>query len=306
MIKRTIEISREPAHLTVKLKQLLIQHDGQTVGSIPCEDIGVVLVDHPGTTYSHAALASLADSDAALIICGRNHLPSAVLLPLSDHSQVVWRIADQLAVSRPLRKQLWKQLVRAKIRAQARNVPPECPARAKLLEMVREVRSGDPSNLEAQAARIYWAQFLPDQMFRRDQAGDGLNSLLNYGYAVVRAAVARALIAAGLLPVVGLHHANRSNPFCLADDLVEPLRPLVDARARDLYSQGAAELNPEVKAGLLRLLSDPVQLGREKGPLMVNLHRMAASLVRCYRGEDKKLEIPKAYGGRNTGDAGRQ
>jgi len=297
VIKRTIEISRDAAHLTVKQRQFLIKRDGETVGSVPCEDIGVVLVDHPGTTYTHAALASLAESDAALVVCGRNHLPSAVLLPLSDHSQVVWRIADQLAVSKPLRKQLWKQLVQAKIRAQADNLPADCPARSKLLDMARQVRSGDPNNTEAQAARVYWKNYLPNEAFRRDTGGDGLNSFLNYGYAVVRAALARALVAAGLIPAIGLHHSNRSNAFCLADDLIEPLRPLVDDRARDLYRLGHDELTPPAKAELLKLLAEPVQMDEETGPLMVNLHRMTASLVRCFRGESNKLEIPTGFAG---------
>ncbi len=303
MIKRTIEISHEAAHLTVRRKQLVIERDGETVGRIPCEDIGVVLVDHPGTTYSHAALSSLADSEAVMVVCGRDHLPNAVLLPLSDHTQIVWRLNEQLAASRPLQKSLWKQIVQAKIRAQAGNLAGDCPARSKLLDMARQVRSGDPNNMEAQAARVYWVNFLPEESFRRDTDGRGLNSLLNYGYAVVRAAVARAIVAAGLLPAIGLHHRNRSNPFCLADDLMEPLRPLVDDRARDLFVQGYDELTPEAKAGLLPLLADPVQMGNETGPLMVNLHRMAASLVKCFQGQQKNLEIPTALAETNIGQA---
>lgn len=295
MIKRTIEISREPAHLTVRLGQLLIQRDGQTVGQIPCEDIGVVLVDQPQTTYSHAALAALAESDAALVICGRDHLPSAVLLPLADHTQVVWRIGDQLGVSRPVRKNLWKQLVQAKIRAQAANLDVGSPARSKLLDYARQVRSGDASNLEAQAARVYWPNFIPEEaVFRRDRDAGGLNALLNYGYAVVRAAIARAIVAAGLLPAIGLKHSNRSNGFCLADDLIEPLRPLVDARARDIFRQGCDQIDPEAKQALLKLLAEDVQMDGETGPLMVSLHRMVASLHRCYVGEETRLSIPIA------------
>lgn len=293
MIKRTIEISQQPAHLTVQHAQLLVKRDGQVVGQVPCEDIGLVLVDQPQTTYSHALLAQLAESDAALVVCGRNHLPVAVLLPLADHTQVVWRIADQLAVSRPLRKQLWRQLIRAKIRGQAENLAPDCPARSKLLDYARMVRSGDASNLEAQAARVYWQHWLPEEAFRRDADADGLNSLLNYGYSVVRAAIARAIVAAGLLPSLGLHHSNRSNAFCLADDLIEPLRPLVDDRARELYRQGYDELTTEAKAGLLKLLADDVQFGDETGPLMVCLHRFVASLVKCFEGKSKRLEIPE-------------
>jgi CRISPR-associated protein Cas1 len=293
VIKHTVEISSQPAHVTVRRRQLVLQRGGETVGSIPCEDIGVVLVDHPATTYSHAALTALAASDAALIVCGADHLPSAILLPLVEHTQVVWRINDQIEVSRPLRKQLWKQIVQAKVRAQAENLAAGSAARAKLLDLARSVRSGDPMNIEAQAARVYWQAWRPDEAFRRDPAGRGLNALLNYGYAVVRAAVARALVAAGLLPALGIHHANRSNAFCLADDLMEPLRPLVDDRARDLFVQGYDSVTPEAKARLLELLAAPVLHADQKGPLMVQLHRTAASLVRCYRGESKTLEMPR-------------
>ncbi|MCC7476573.1 MAG: CRISPR-associated endonuclease Cas1 [Pirellulales bacterium] len=160
MIKRTLEISREPAHLSVRDEQLILKRDGQTIGQVPCEDIGVVMVDHPQTTYTHGALAKLAESDAAVVICGRDHLPAAILLPMADHSQVVWRLDAQLSISRPLQKQLWRQLVVAKIEAQARNLSPHLPAHRKLLALAREVRSGDPTNIEAQAARVYWANWL--------------------------------------------------------------------------------------------------------------------------------------------------
>jgi CRISPR-associated protein Cas1 len=288
-----------------------LKRDGEEVGRAPCEDIGVVLVDQPQVSYSHAALAALAESDAVLVVCGRNHLPVAVLLPLADHSQVVWRINEQLGAGRPLKKQLWKQLVQAKIRGQAANLIPagskhphpgplpggegdagQRAARSKLLDYARQVRSGDASNLEAQAARVYWQHWLPEEAFRRDADGEGLNSLLNYGYAVVRAAVARALVAAGLMPSLGLKHSNRSNAFCLADDLLEPLRPLVDERARELYRQGCAKLDAEGKAGLLKLLAEDVAMGGESGPLMVCLHRYAASLVKCFQGQAKRLDIP--------------
>lgn len=292
VIKRTLEISREPAHLSIRDEQLVLKRDGQTIGTVPCEDIGIVLVDHPQTTYTHAALAKLAESDAAVVICGRDHLPAAILLPMIDHSQVVWRLDAQLRVGRPLRKQLWRQLVVAKIRAQARNVPVDQPAHKKLLALAREVRSGDPSNMEAQAARVYWANWLWQEEFHRDPDGTGLNSFLNYGYAVLRASVARALVAAGLLPSLGIHHRNRSNPFCLADDLLEPLRPLVDHRVREMYRQGYVELNQPAKAALLEILADRVRLTDDVGPLMVQLHRYVASLVRCFMGETRELEIP--------------
>ncbi len=297
MIKRTLEISREPAHLSVRDEQLILKRDGQTIGSVPCEDIGVVMVDHPQTTYTHAALAKLAESDAVVVICGRDHLPAAILLPMADHSQLVWRLNDQLNVGKPMLKQLWRQLVVAKIRAQARNLEIDQPARKKLLALAKNVRSGDPQNVEAQAARVYWANWLWQEEFRRDAEAPGLNSFLNYGYAVVRAAIARAIVAAGLLPSLGIHHHNRSNAFCLADDLIEPLRPLVDERVRELHRQGYEQLDQPAKAALLEILAEPVVMRDSEelvGPLMVQLHRYVASLVRCYRSEAAALVVPTA------------
>lgn len=294
MIKRTLEISRQAVHLSVRLGQLVLRHEGEIVGRVPCEDIGVVLVDHPQTTYTHAALTRLADAGATVVLCGSDHLPAAMLLPLSTHGQVVWRLRDQLAAGRPLKKRLWRQLVQAKIRGQAANLPPSDPVHRKLLALARNVKSGDPANVEAHAAKVYWAQWSAEEEFRRDPDLPGLNAFLNYGYAVVRAAVARALVGAGLQPALGLHHSNRSNAFCLADDLMEPLRPLVDDRVRDLRQQGYEELTQEAKAGLLELLADRVRLGDETGPLMVNIHRMVASLAKCYADEAKQLTIPQA------------
>lgn len=292
MIKHTLEISTEAAHLAVKNRQLLIKRNGHVAGTIACEDIGVALVDHPQTTYTHAALVALAESDAAVVVCGANHLPVAVLLPIAQHSQVVVRLHDQLSAGRPLQKQLWKQIVQAKITAQAANVSPDLPAHRKLLALAREVRSGDPRNVEAQAARVYWANWLWQEEFRRDPNGAGLNPFLNYGYAVVRAAVARAIVAAGLLPSLGIHHRHRANAFCLADDLMEPLRPLVDDRVREMYRQGYDELSQPAKAALLEVLTHRMRLGNGTGPLMAMLHRQVASLVRCFSGESRKLEIP--------------
>lgn len=298
MIKRTLEISREPAHLAVRLGQLELKRGGDVVGSIPCEDLGVVAVDHPQTTYTHAALAELMRHDAVVVLCGRDHLPCGILLPLADHNQVVWRLQSQVAVSAPTRKRLWQQLVRAKILAQADNLDRDGPAFRRLRAFADAVRSGDPDNREAHAAKTYWSAWLlqgPEahqQSFRRDPDGDGLNALLNYGYAILRAAVARAIVAAGLHPSLGVHHSHRGNAFCLADDLLEPLRPLVDARVRELAFAGETELTQPVKAQLLDLLTEEVATGDFAGPLLVALHRYVASLVRVFDGEDKQLAIP--------------
>lgn len=317
MIKRTIEISREPAHLSVQHRQLVLKRNGNVVGSIPCEDLGMVVVDHPQTTYTHGALSTLLESDAAVVICGRDHLPQGLLLPLAEHTEVVWRIHDQIAAPRPLRKRLWRQLVQEKVLAQAHNLAPGSVPRRKLVQLARQVRSGDPENVEAQAAKIYWSAWLtnlPKQIgdehkFRRLRDGLPPNSLLNYGYAIVRAAVARALVSAGLLPAFGLHHSNRSNAFCLADDLVEPLRPLVDERARALFLAGSSQLDQPTKAELLDLLTLDVRLSRRDetaGPLMVMLHRYVASLVRCFEGKARTLDVPvRCRRPRGSSDGGR-
>jgi len=292
MIKRTVEISRESFHLGLRHKQLTFKREGQIVHSIPCEEIGMVVVDNPGTTYTHAALRHLAESDATVVICGESHLPAAILLPLADHSQVVWRLNEQIEASKPVCKRLWQQLVRAKISAQASILPEDCTGRRKITALIPEVKSGDTSNIEAQAARIYWQFWYPEVEFRRNPDLDGINALLNYGYAIVRAAVARAIVSAGLTPALGLHHRNRSNLFCLADDLIEPFRPMVDERVRELHRQGYDALSQECKGELLKILSAQTSISGENGPFMVHLHRMLGSLVRCLRKEESDLEIP--------------
>jgi len=184
--------------------------------------------------------------------------------------------------------------VQAKIRNQAANLDEDSPARRKLLRLARQVRSGDTGNAEAQAARIYWQHWLgPEEPFRRDPDVTGLNSFLNYGYAVMRAAVGRAIVAAGLTPAVGLFHCSRGNAFCLADDLVEPLRPLVDERVKMLKELGHVDLTQEAKAGLLDLLAAPMRTAGQEGPLMGRLHLLVASLVRCFGGSANRLDIPQ-------------
>ncbi|MCH8853153.1 MAG: type II CRISPR-associated endonuclease Cas1 [Planctomycetes bacterium] len=297
MIKRTIEISEAPAHLSVKDGQLRIARRGEDraeTPTIPCEDIALLMVDEHSTTYSHAALAILLKHGAVVVICGRDHLPAGMLLPLADHTQVVQRLHQQIAVSKPLCKQLWKQIVQAKIQAQAQNLPREAPQYRRLLALAREVRSGDPKNVEAQAAKVYWSAWLGDEKFKRDPDGASPNHFLNYGYAVLRATVARALVGCGFQPALGLHHSNRSNPFCLADDLLEPLRPLVDDVARTLHFAEHHSLDRDSRAELLKLLAATVYLEGERSPLMVAVQRMVGSLVGCFEGTSRRLLIPSA------------
>lgn len=310
MIRRTIEISQRPARLSSRLHQLIIDLGGEANASVDprllrlsdpaescavdCEDIGLLVVEHPQTTYTHQALVSLLEHHAAIVICGRNHLPAGLLLPMQPHSEIAHRAAQQAAAPKPLCKQLWRQIIVAKVRAQAANLPETAPAKRLLVELSHRVRSGDSTNVEAQAARAYWPQIwqmlVPEAASsasgkHRDADGeDILNSLLNYGYAVLRAGVGRALAVAGLIPSLGIHHRNRSDPFPLADDLMEPLRPMVDARAGECLRQrpGLEVLDQRAKASLLELLADPVAIAGGVGPLMVALHRMAASLAECF------------------------
>lgn len=297
MIKRILEISSEPFHVAVHLDQLILRPRGpgaEPRASVPCEDVGLLIVDHPAVTFTHQALTRLLQAGAAVVLCGPNHLPSGILLPVSSNTEVVSRLQVQIDASRPVKKRLWRQIVRAKIRNQANNLPSGHPARLRLMEMIPQVRSGDPHNFEAQAARFYWEAWRTNTAFRRDPDGDdSINALLNYGYAIVRAAVARALVSAGLHPALGLQHSNRSNAFCLADDLMEPMRPWVDCIVARIARDKTPCINPESKRALLGLLHQTARSGGTAGPLMVALHRTCASLVRCLCGEEKKLLLPR-------------
>jgi len=292
VIKRTVEVSGPDTGLSIRYGQVIVQRNGEHIGRFSAEDVGVLIVDTPTAQYTHATLVELVEHGAAVLLCGSDHLPAALVMPCAANSLQTERLAAQVNAKRPLKKRLWQQLVRAKIRNQARNFPDGSEAQEHLLGLVKRVHSGDPENIEAHAARLYWAEWLPNTLFRRRPNGEPPNNLLNYGYAVLRAAVARAAAGAGLHPSIGLHHHNRYDTFCLADDLVEPLRPLVDRVARDLFLQGNDEINKETKTGLLSLLLEPVEIKGATGPLFVELEKMSASLVRCYMGEADKLEIP--------------
>ncbi len=307
MARRTIEISAERAHLAIENNQLLIIRDGQSRRDlemrqrIACEDLGLVVVDHREVTYTHAALATLAEHGAALVVCGNDHLPAAIMLPISSHTEQIWRIQDQIDCSKVLKKQLWTTLVKTKIKAQAENLAPDTPAHRRLMQMVHEVKSNDTTNVEAQAARVYWQALFPpkrDFKFKRTP-GERTphNSLLDYGYTVLRAAIARALVGAGLMPAIGIHHANRSNAFCLADDLIEPLRPMIDRRVRRIIKSGRQYLDQETKAELLLTLTasvniTPVSTEPTLGPLDAALVRYAASLAKSYSTGKPELLIP--------------
>lgn len=272
--------------------------------TIPSEDIGMVVVDEPQTTYTHAALAELCEQGAVLVVCGRDHQPSGVLLSMGSHNEIVWRLQDQIRARRPLQKQLWQSIIRAKIRAQAAAMP-ESPGlearRSQLAEMAKTVRSGDRENVEAQAARLYWSAWLGSghsQVCFSREAGCTPsvppNNFLDYGYAILRAAVARAIVGAGLLPAIGINHHHRSNAFCLADDLMEPLRPIIDVRARALFASGERVLTQPNKAALLMAATATVRDSTGRGPLLVVLHRYIASFTLSLSTGKDALDIPVA------------
>lgn len=303
MIKRIIEISQAKTYLSVKYGQLLIKQESEQVSSIPCEDIGVLLVDHQGVTYTHSVFTELLQCGASVVLCASDHHPTGMLLPIESNSVQTERFRQQIEAKEPVKKRLWKQIVKAKIKHQAKVVGKDSDVYKSLMALRDRIRSGDPDNIEAQASRKFWPTYLqdvvstssPQVQFRRNIDGAPPNNMLNYGYMVMRAAVARALCSAGLLPSLGIHHRNRYNAFCLADDLLEPFRGFVESKVRNIYLDigPVDELEQSTKARLLEVLYEEVSIAGFKGPLMVGLHRTMASLQRCFAGEQKKIDLPE-------------
>jgi len=293
MIKRVVEISSGPARLSIQHRQLVIERPEQPPATIPCEDLGVLLVDHPAVTYTHGVFTALAEAGAAIVLCGPKHLPSSLLLPLNANTLQTERQRAQLEVALPLKKRLWQAIVASKLRQQAAVLRALTNEDAGLEALARRVRSGDPENLEAQAAQRYWPRLF-GHAFRRHPDGDPPNNLLNYGYMAFRAAMARALCAAGLLPTVGIHHHNRYNPFCLADDLIEPYRPFVDWRVRNFLTHHDApgSLDREAKQVLLSLFNETIQVGQHHSLLFLALHATAASLNDSFASGEPQLALP--------------
>ena len=293
MIKRTIEISSGPARLSVAHRQLTIERPEIVPATVPLEDIGMVIVDHPAVTYTHSVFTELMRCGAAVVLCGNDHHPAGVLLPVDGHSTQTERHHCQIDATLPFKKQAWAGIVRAKVQRQAAVLKNLAGRDEGLSALAARVRSGDPENIEAQAAQRYWKALFGAE-FRRDRDKTGINSALNYGYAVIRAAIARAIVGSGLIPSLGLHHHNRSNPFCLADDLMEPYRPLVDLKVTELSRAGHAllELDRTVKAVLLSVLNEIVEIGDRRTPISLAIHQTTASLARAYETGKPHLDLP--------------
>ena len=303
MIKRTLYFGN-PAYLSLRNSQLVINlpeangmDDRTGNNTIPIEDIGIILLDHKQITITQGLLEALLSNNAAVITCDSSRMPVGLLLPLSGNTTQSERFQAQIDASLPLRKQLWQQTIQAKIGNQAYVLNTCRNAVVKnMLAWVDEVKSGDSDNLEARAAAYYWSNMFPDVPgLRRGRDGPPPNNLLNYGYAILRAVVARSLVASGLLPTLGIHHHNRYNAYCLADDIMEPYRPFVDKLVVELTDSGEdfQELTKSLKTKLLSIPVLDVIINDQRSPLMIAIGITTSSLAKCYLGEVRKIVYPE-------------
>lgn len=309
MIKKTLCFNN-PAYLSLRDNQLVIKlpevekadnltEDFKKASEVtrPIEDIGVIVLSHKQITITSGALEALLENNCAVITCDSKSMPVGLMLPLSGNTTQSERFRDQINASQPLRKQLWQQTIQYKIRNQASVLSKYSEAETKCMQVwANDVRSGDPDNLEARAAVYYWKSLfghIPD--FIRDREGIAPNNLLNYGYAILRAVVARSLVASGLLPTLGIHHHNRYNAYCLADDIMEPYRPYVDRLVYEITEQYGVniELSKDIKSELLSIPTLDVVIGSKRSPLMIAVSQTTSSLYKCYSGELRKITYPE-------------
>jgi len=326
MIKRTLYFG-SPLYLSFKDEQLIVEHrnfdsaiiidDGGinlNTGdrdiekedkylkrkfqreAIPIEDIGIIILDHHGVGTSQFLISKLLENNVAVIFCNEKHHPTGLLLNLDGNHVQSEKFRAQINASTPLRKNLWQQTISSKINNQAALLKEKGATIGNMLNWVKKVNSGDTKNYEARAAVYYWKNLFPEEVdFYRDRFGEPPNNLLNYGYAILRAIVARGLVASGLLPTFGIHHKNKYNAYCLADDIMEPYRPFVDKIVCGLIDKGSDYyiLSKEIKTELLKLPSIDIMINGEKSPLLVGLQRTTASLAKCFEGKNKKIIYPE-------------
>ncbi|MFH1422587.1 MAG: type II CRISPR-associated endonuclease Cas1 [Planctomycetota bacterium] len=296
MTNRMIDLSDEPAHLSVRNSLLIIERKDKDEVTLPLADLAVLVVSHPRVSFTHAVLSGIAVAGGSLITCDEKHMPVAMIMPLTGHHLQAERFSRQANVTLPIRKKLWQQIVREKIKAQAKLLDELRGNDNGLSALVSRVKSGDPANVEAQASRRYWQALFPDSGFRRDRDREDQNRHLNYGYAVLRAIVARAVCSSGLHPSLGLHHHNRYDAFCLADDIMEPFRPVIDsvvARMVDLYGN-LYPLDKTSKAAILESLTGRFIINGESRTLFDIVSRTTSSLANIFAGENDKLIFPDA------------
>lgn len=294
-LQRIVDIAEDGQHVSLKRGFLLVSKAGEERGRVPLDDICAVIVHGHGTTFSANLAAALAERAVFAVFCDRRHQPTACLWPLSGHHVQGGRMRAQIAAKLPLKKRLWQQIVAAKIAGQAAVLAAVGEDDARLRRLAASVRSGDPDNREAQAARHYWQRLMgPD--FRRDREAGGANALLNYGYAVLRAAVAREIVASGLHPTVAVHHCAGRNDMALADDLMEPFRPFVDNTVRQLAKSGDEEVTPAAKARLAAILAMDMDGPQGTTTLGFALRRAAQSLAESFLAGQPRLLLPAPPG----------
>ncbi|MDC7222291.1 MAG: type II CRISPR-associated endonuclease Cas1 [Spirochaetales bacterium] len=291
MLHQIVEISEEGRYLSSRRGSLQIKQGNDSIGSVPFDDIAVLLITARGATLSKESLIRVNEHGGVVILCGKNYAPASYIFPHSSHYEHTGRLLDQIESSVPLKKQIWKSLIQAKIRHQAQILSFYHKKEYKQLEYLSEkVTSGDKENLEAYAARIYWKGLFGDG-FIRDYNGSGINALLNYGYGVLRGMTARAVCSVGLSPALGVHHKNRSNNLCLVDDLIEPYRPLFDVAAYELSQNGDIQITPEVKRKIIQLCWLDFESPKGKTPMIRIIENMAMSLVNSFQEKKNKIDI---------------
>lgn len=296
MIGRIVEVADDRRHLSLLRGFLVVTNsegEHQELGRVPLDDIAAVIANAHGVTYTNSLLVALAERGAPFVLCSANHNAAGMLLPIDGNYQQAKRFDAQLAASKPTHKRVWAALVKAKVQQQAAVLAatgvPDTPVAA----LADRVRSGDAGNIEAQAARRYWVRLFGPE-FRRQQDGGGINALLNYGYTVLRASTARAVVAAGLHPTLGVHHSNEGNPMRLVDDLMEPFRPIIDLKVWQLNQKNVQIVTPEAKRAIVLCLQADMHTSLGVTPLGVCVQRLATSLAQLYLGERDKLDLPLA------------
>lgn len=294
MIGRIVEVADDRRHLFLERGFLVVQEsDGkrEELGRVPLDDIAALIANAHGLSYTNNLLIALAERGAPFVLCAANHNAVGMLLPIEGNFEQSRRIEAQIGASMPTHKRMWAAVVRSKLEQQAAALEAAGSPPAPLAALAVKVRSGDPQNLEAQGARRYWSLLFGDG-FRRDRDSGGVNALLNYGYTVLRACMARSIVAAGLHPSIGLYHSHDNNAMRLVDDLMEPFRPIFDLRVWHLQRGGEDGVTPKTKRALVRVLYDDMQTSSGATPVMVCTRRLATSLAQVYLGEREKLDLP--------------
>lgn len=295
MPDRILDFSLEPTSLSARIGLLVIEQKDKPELTIPFADIAVIITSHPQVHYTNAVLAQLAEAGGAFIVCNSKYLPVGMLLPIVAHSTQTERFILQAQAPLPIKKQIWKQIIQAKIKNQGKLLKNLYGEDEELIAISKKVKSGDFENMEGFASRRYWQKLFADQQFVRDRSKDDQNKLLNYGYTVLRAITARAVCSAGLHPSIGVHHHNRYNAYCLADDLMEPFRPIVDKAVVQIVREKGKniELNKEIKATLISAITARFELEGESRTIFDILARTASSLALIFEGKTNELLLPE-------------